>query len=135
MRDLPRAGVEGEGSELPDPVRRRVRTNRYRITPEMRERFTDIFSRLTSGIGHHRDTISFATTQVLVNVTVKKRARQMVSTLDRRAFTLLEDDGSRSGGIFGETRQCRRRGVDVSGSVVEKTSIVIATPRSIWPIV
>src|SRR5262245_44135108 len=48
------------------------KNNRYRITPEMRERFADVFlpsDQPVSGIT--ADTISIATTQVLVNISVK----------------------------------------------------------------
>src|SRR5262249_21869847 len=69
------------------------KNNRSRITREMRGRFTHIFlspDQPVSGIT--ADTISFTTTQVLVNITVKNARGKYVSTLDRQAFTLLEDD-------------------------------------------
>src|SRR5687767_11425664 len=69
------------------------KNNRYSVTPEMRERFTDIFLTADQPVsGLTADTISFATSQVLVNVSVKNARGKYVSTLDRKAFTLLEDD-------------------------------------------
>jgi hypothetical protein len=63
------------------------KNNRYRITPEMRERFTDIFLSSDQPVsGITADTISFTTTQVLVNVTVKSARGKYVSTLDRPGF-------------------------------------------------
>ncbi len=99
------------------------KNNRYRITPEMRERFTDIFllsDQPVSGIT--ADTISIATTQVLVNVTVKNARGKYVSTLDRQAFTLLEDDREQEVvEFFGEEAPMAVAVVlDVSGSVIEK---------------
>jgi len=99
------------------------KNNRYRITPEMRERFTDIFllsDQPVSGIT--ADTISIATTQVLVNITVKNARGKYISTLDRQAFTLLEDDREQEVmEFFGEDAPMAVAVVlDVSGSVLEK---------------
>src|SRR5262249_56824774 len=68
------------------------------------------------------DTISFTTTQVLVNVTVKNARGKYVSTLDRQAFTLLEDDREQEvAEFYGEDAPMAVAVVlDVSGSVVEK---------------
>jgi Ca-activated chloride channel family protein len=99
------------------------KTNRYRITPEMRERFTDIFLTADQPVaGLTADTISIATTQVLVNVSVKNARGKYVSTLDRKAFTLLEDDREQDvAEFFGEEAPMAVAVVlDVSGSVVEK---------------
>ena len=99
------------------------KNNRYRITPEMRERFTDIFLSSDQPVtGITADTISIATTQVLVNVTVKNARGKYVSTLDRQAFTLLEDDREQEvAEFFGEDAPMAVAVVlDVSGSVVEK---------------
>jgi Ca-activated chloride channel family protein len=99
------------------------KNNRYRITPEMRERFTDIFLTSEQPVsGITADTISIATTQVLVNVTVKNARGKYVSTLDRQAFTLLEDDREQQVmEFFGEDAPMAVAVVlDVSGSVVEK---------------
>jgi Ca-activated chloride channel homolog len=99
------------------------KTNRYRITPEMREQFTDIFLTADQPVsGLTADTISFATTQVLVNVTVKNARGKYVSTLDRKAFTLLEDDREQAvAEFFGEDAPMAVAVVlDVSGSVVDK---------------
>jgi Ca-activated chloride channel family protein len=98
-------------------------TNGYRITPEMRERFTDIFLPADEPVsGLTADTISFSTTQVLVNVTVRNARGKYVSTLDRKAFTLLEDDKEQEVvGFYGEDEPMAVAVVlDVSGSVVEK---------------
>jgi Ca-activated chloride channel homolog len=83
------------------------KNNRYRITPEMRERFTDIF---------------LATTQVLVNVTVRNARGKYVPTLDRQAFKLLEDDREQEVvEFYGEDAPMAVAVVlDVSGSAVEK---------------
>jgi Ca-activated chloride channel family protein len=97
--------------------------NSYRVTPEMRERFTDIFLSSDQPVtGITADTISIATTQVLVNVTVKNVRGKYVSTLDRQAFKLLEDDREQDvAEFFGEDAPMAVAVVlDVSGSVVEK---------------
>jgi Ca-activated chloride channel homolog len=99
------------------------RTNNYRITAEMRERFADIFLSADQPVsGLTADTLSFSTTQVLVNVTVKNARGKWVSTLDRKAFTLLEDDKEQDvAEFFGEEAPMAVAVVlDVSGSVVEK---------------
>lgn len=99
------------------------KNNRYRITPEMRERFADIFLSADQPVsGITADTISLATTQVVVNVTVKNARGKYVSTLDRQAFTLLEDDREQEvAEFFGEEASMAVAVVlDVSGSVVEK---------------
>lgn len=99
------------------------KNSRYRITPEMRERFTDIFLSSDEPIsGITADTIILATTQVVVNVTVKNARGKYVSTLDRQAFTLLEDDREQEvAEFFGEEAPMAVAIVlDVSGSVVGK---------------
>jgi Ca-activated chloride channel homolog len=99
------------------------RANLYRITPEMRERYTDIFLTADQPVsGLAADTLSFATTQVLVNVTVRNARGKYVSTLDRKAFTLLEDDKEQEvSEFFGEDAPMAVALVlDVSGSVIEK---------------
>ena len=99
------------------------KNNRYRISPEMRERFTDVFLLSDEPVsGITADTISLATTQVLVNVTVKNARGKYVSTLDRQAFTLLEDDREQDVvEFFGEEAPMAVAIVlDISGSVVEK---------------
>jgi len=99
------------------------KNNSYRITPEMRERFTDVFlpsDQPVSGIT--ADTISIATTQVIVNVSVKNSRGKYVSTLDRQAFTILEDDREQEvAEFFGEDAPMAVAVVlDISGSVLEK---------------
>jgi Ca-activated chloride channel family protein len=99
------------------------KNNRYRITPEMRERFTDVFLLADEPVsGITADTISLATTQVLVSITVKNARGKYVSTLDRQAFTLLEDDREQDVvEFFGEEAPMAVAIVlDISGSVVEK---------------
>jgi Ca-activated chloride channel family protein len=99
------------------------KNNRYRISPEMRERFTDVFLLADEPVsGITADTISLATTQVLVNITVKNARGKYVSTLDRQAFTLLEDDREQDVvEFFGEEAPMAVAIVlDISGSVVEK---------------
>lgn len=99
------------------------KNNSYRITPEMRERFTDIFLASDQPVsGITADTISIATTQVLVNVSVKNARGKYVSTLDRQAFTLLEDDREQEvAEFFGEDAPMAVAVVlDISGSVLEK---------------
>jgi Ca-activated chloride channel family protein len=99
------------------------KNNSYRITPEMRERFTDVFLSSDQPVsGITADTISIATTQVLVNVSVKNSRGKYVSTLDRQAFTLLEDDREQEvAEFFGEDAPMAVAVVlDISGSVLEK---------------
>jgi Ca-activated chloride channel family protein len=99
------------------------KNNRYTITPEMRERFTDIFLAADQPVsGISADTISFATSQVIVNVTVKNARGKYVSTLDRKAFKVLEDDQQQEvSEFFGEDSPMAVAIVlDVSGSVIEK---------------
>ena len=102
---------------------REFKTNRLRITPEMRERFKEIFLSADQPVaGITADTISLATSQVVVNITVKSARGKYVPTLDRQAFTLLEDDREQEVvEFFGEDAPMAVAVVlDVSGSVVEK---------------
>jgi Ca-activated chloride channel family protein len=99
------------------------KTNRYRITPEMREKFNEVFLSADQPVsGITADTISLATSQVVVNVTVKNARGKYVPTLDRQAFTLLEDDREQEVvEFFGEEAPMAVAVVlDVSGSVIEK---------------
>jgi Ca-activated chloride channel homolog len=69
------------------------KANQNRITPEMRERFTDLFYPADRPIaGTPADTVKFSTEQVVVNVTVMDHKGNYVTGLDREAFTLKEDD-------------------------------------------
>jgi len=107
--------LTGFGSEF--------KTNRYRITPEMREKFQDVFLSADKPVsGITADTINIATAQVVVNVTVKSARGKHIPTLDRQAFTLLEDDHEQEVvEFFGEDAPMTVAVVlDVSGSVVEK---------------
>ncbi len=102
---------------------REFKTSRYRITPEMRERFRAVFVPADQPVsGITADTISLSTTQVVVNITVTNARGKYVSTLDRQAFTLLEDDREQEVvEFFGEeTPMAVAVVLDVSGSVIEK---------------
>jgi len=102
---------------------RAFKTNRYRITPEMREKFNEIFLSADQPVsGITADTISLSTSQVIVNITVKNARGKYVPTLDRQAFTLLEDDREQEVvEFFGEDAPMAVAVVlDVSGSAVEK---------------
>lgn len=102
---------------------REFKANRLRITPEMREKFKDVFLSADQPVsGLTADTISLATSQVVVNITVKSARGKYVPTLDRQAFTLLEDDREQEVvEFFGEDAPMAVAVVlDVSGSVIEK---------------
>ncbi len=102
---------------------REFQTNRYRITPEMRERFKDIFLSADQPVaGITAETISLSTSQVVVNITVTNARGKYVSTLDRQAFTLTEDDREQDVvEFFGEeTPMAVAVVLDISGSVIEK---------------
>lgn len=102
---------------------REFKTNRYRVTPEMRERYNEIFLSADQPVsGITADTISLATSQVVVNVTVKNARGKYVPTLDRQAFRLLEDDREQEVvEFFGEEAPMAVAvALDVSGSVIEK---------------
>lgn len=99
------------------------KNNRLRISPGMRERFPDIFLSADQPVsGITADTISLATAQVIVNVTVKNVRGKYVSTLDKQAFMLLEDDREQEVVEFfgGEAPMAVAVVLDISGSVVEK---------------
>jgi Ca-activated chloride channel family protein len=102
---------------------REFKTRGLRITPEMRERFKDIFLSADQPVtGITADTISLATSQVVVNITVTNARGKYISTLDREAFKLLEDGHEQEVvEFFGEeTPMAVAVVLDVSGSVVEK---------------
>ncbi|HKQ80136.1 MAG TPA: VWA domain-containing protein [Blastocatellia bacterium] len=102
---------------------REFKTNRYRISTEMRDRYSEIFLSADQPVsGITADTISLATSQVVVNVTVKNARGKYVPTLDRQAFTLLEDDREQEVvEFFGEEAPMAVAVVlDISGSVIEK---------------
>lgn len=100
---------------------REFKTNQYRISEEMRTRFTDLFNPADQPVtGLTADTISVATTQVIVNVSVTNARGKYVNSLDREAFTLLED-GREQGVVdfFGEdTPMAVAVVLDTSGSVI-----------------
>ncbi len=102
---------------------REFKANRFRITPETRDRFKDIFLTADQPVsGITADTISLTTSQVVVNITVTNARGKYVPTLDREAFKLLEDDREQDVvEFFGEeTPMAVAVVLDVSGSVVEK---------------
>jgi len=71
---------------------REFKKNRLRITPAMRDRFTDIFNPAETPVqGGDADTIKLETAVVSINVTVTDDKGKLVSGLDREAFTVLED--------------------------------------------
>jgi Ca-activated chloride channel family protein len=89
----------------------------------MRERFKDIFLSADQPVsGITAETISLSTSQVLVNITVTNARGKYVSTLDRLAFTLTEDDREQEViEFFGEeTPMAVAVLLDISGSVIEK---------------
>jgi len=66
--------------------------NRLRITPAMRDRFTDLFNPPETPIqGGDADTIKLETSVVSINVTVTDEKGKLVTGLDREAFTVMED--------------------------------------------
>jgi Ca-activated chloride channel family protein len=102
---------------------REFKSNRLRITPEMRDKYKNIFLAADQPVsGLTADTISLATAQAIVNITVKSARGKYIPTLDRHAFTLLEDDQEQDVvEFFGEDAPMAVAVVlDVSGSVVEK---------------
>ncbi len=72
---------------------RAFKENRFRISPQMRDRFTDIFAAadepVTPGLGP--ETLRFETAQVAIKVTVTNARGQYVTGLDPQAFQVLED--------------------------------------------
>jgi Ca-activated chloride channel homolog len=97
--------------------------NRYRISEEMRERFANLFNPADQPVtGIIADTVSVATSQVVVNVTVTDARGKYVTNLDQEAFTLLEDDSEQAVIEFlGEKAPVAVAVVlDTSGSVIEK---------------
>lgn len=102
---------------------REFQTNRYRITPEMRERFKDVFLSADQPVsGIEAEPISLSTSQVVVNITVTNARGKYISTLDREAFMLTEDDSEQEViEFFGEeTPMAVAVVLDISGSVIEK---------------
>lgn len=102
---------------------REFKANQFRVTEAMRQRFTNLFAPSDQPVsGVVADTVSIATTQVIVNVTVTNTRGKYISNLDRPAFTLLEDDREQEVvGFFGENAPLAVAVVlDLSGSVIEK---------------
>jgi Ca-activated chloride channel family protein len=102
---------------------RAFKSNRLRITPEMRDKFKEFFLSADQPVaGLSADTISLATAQAIVNISVKNARGKYVSTLDRHAFTLLEDDKEQDVVEFfgGDAPMAVAVVLDVSGSVIEK---------------
>jgi Ca-activated chloride channel homolog len=97
--------------------------NRYRISEEMRERFTDLFNPADQPVtGITADTLIVTTSQVVVNVTVTDPRGKYVTDLDQEAFTLLEDDKEQTMLEFLDEKAPLAVAVvlDASGSVIEK---------------
>ena len=68
------------------------KTNRFRISSEMRNRFTNLFLAADEPVtGVSADTLRFETAQVAVRVTVTNARGQFVTGLDRQAFQVMED--------------------------------------------
>lgn len=100
---------------------REFKSGPYRISDEMRNRFTDLFIPADQPVaGLTADTVSVATTQVIVNVSVSDARGKYVTTLDREAFRLLEDSREQTViDFFGEaTPMAVAVVLDTSGSVV-----------------
>ncbi|MBO0720728.1 MAG: VWA domain-containing protein [Blastocatellia bacterium] len=102
---------------------RAYRDNRYRISEEMRQRFTDLFNPADQPVeGIAAGTVSLKTSQVVLNVTVTDDQGKYVTDLDQDTFTLLEDDKKQKIEEFlGENSPITVAIVlDASGSVIEK---------------
>lgn len=66
--------------------------NGFRISSEMRDRFTDLFIPAEEPVtGVASDTIRFETAQVAIKVTVTNARGQFITGLDQKAFQVLED--------------------------------------------
>jgi Ca-activated chloride channel family protein len=72
---------------------RAFKANNFRISPELRDRFTDLFvSKDTPVGGVITDTYTVTTEQVVLNITVRNGKGKYVSGLGQGDFKLLEDD-------------------------------------------
>ena len=102
---------------------REFKAGQYRITEAMRQRYTRLFNSADEPVsGVMVDTVSIATTQVVVNVTVTNARGKYVTGLDKEAFSLLEDGRDQEMlEFFGEEAPLAVAVVlDTSGSVIEK---------------
>lgn len=102
---------------------REFKSNRYRISEEMRQRFTALFNSADQPVtGITAETVNISTSQVVVNVTVLNARGKYVTDLDRDAFKLLEDDREQDVlDFFGEeTPMAVAVVLDTSGSAIEK---------------
>jgi len=102
---------------------REFKANRNRISPEMRDRFTDLFLPADSPVsGVPVETVRVSTSQVVVNITVTDVKGKYVPGLDREAFKLTEDDREQQMVEFlGEDAPLAAAVlVDTSGSALEK---------------
>ena len=71
---------------------REFKAQNFRITPEMRDRFTDLFiSRDTPVSGIPEASVSINTEQVVINVTVRNGKGRYVSGLGQGDFKVMED--------------------------------------------
>lgn len=97
--------------------------NQFKITPEIRNRFTDLFTPLDAPVnGIPNETVKFSTEQVVVNISVLDHNGKYVTGLDRQAFTLKEDDKPQSILEFSgeDTPLAVAVLLDISGSAIEK---------------
>ena len=102
---------------------REFKANRNRITDAMRERYPRLFNRADNPVaGVPTETIKFATSQVVVNISVNNPKGKFVTGLDREAFKLTEDDREQEVVEFlGEDAPLAVAVVlDTSGSAIEK---------------
>jgi Ca-activated chloride channel family protein len=102
---------------------RDFKANQYRISEEMRTRFANLFNPADQPVtGLAADTISVATSLVVVNVTVTDVRGKYVTELDRDSFTLLEDDQEQTVSEFLDAKAPIAVAVvlDTSGSVIKE---------------
>jgi Ca-activated chloride channel family protein len=97
--------------------------NQYRISEEMRTRFANLFNPADQPVtGITADTVSVATSLVVVNVTVTDPRGKYVTALDQESFTLLEDDQEQTVTEFLDAKAplAVAAVLDTSGSVIQK---------------
>ena len=102
---------------------RAFKANHYRISPEMRDRFTTLFNPADKPIPEMTtETIKVSTAQVIINVTVQDPKGKFVTGLDREAFRLTEDDHSQEiiDFIGEDAPMAVAVLMDISGSALEK---------------
>jgi Ca-activated chloride channel family protein len=100
---------------------RAFKQNGNRITSAMRDKFTDLFEPAQTPVkGLDPDTIKLETALVSLNVTVTDAQGKLVTSLDREAFTVLEDERQQEiVGMFAEDAPVALAVViDLSGSAL-----------------